>query len=113
MRSGSGRPGDGIAIRGEHRGRELVRVVPVREDGGEIRIETRATPEIMQAVQPDGKRFTSVEFYPISERTTAGGVSEIRRALVDAAALGCAPPEYDTTAADVRARRRRRPWWSL
>ena len=104
---GSGRPGDGIAIRGEHRGRELVRVVPAREDGGEIRIETRATPEIMQAVQQDGKRFTSVEFYPISERTTAGGVSEIRRALVDAAALVRAP-EYDTTAADVRARRRRR-----
>lgn len=39
----------------------------------------------------------------MSERTTRGGVREIQRALVDAAAL-VAEPEYDSTSAEVRGR---------
>ena len=43
-----------------------------------------------------GKRFMSVEFQAVEERTTAGGVRELLRAVVDAAALVVASPEYDS-----------------
>ena len=56
-------PADGIAILAEHRGRELARVLPTREANGEIRIETRATDDIRRAVDVDGRRFLSVEFF--------------------------------------------------
>ena len=45
----------------------------------------------------------SVEFHALEERTTAGGVREVLRALVPSAAL-VADPEYDTTEAEVRRR---------
>ena len=47
----------------------------------------------------------SVEFRSVEERTTAGGVRELLRAVVDAAAL-VSSPEYDTTTAEVRKRAR-------
>ena len=101
-------PHDGIAIRTEHRGAEHGRAVPVREANGEIRIEARATPAVFAAVE-SGRRFMSVEFYPLAESRTAGGVREITRALVDGAAL-TNRPEYGQTAAEVRSRSSRRVW---
>ena len=48
----------------------------------------------------------SIEFHAVEERTTRAGVREITSALVNAAAL-VDRPEYDTTSAEIRTRRRR------
>ena len=104
-------PGDGVGVLLEHRGAPEVRAVPTREPDGRITIRARATDAIRRAVEA-GKKFMSVEFRAIEERTTSGGVREVLRAFVDAAALTSAP-EYDTTRAEVRERRehwRRIPW---
>ena len=98
-------PREGVAILTEHRGVIEARAHPVRQRDGRITLTARATENIKQAVAA-GKRFMSVEFRSLSERTTKGGVREVLRAFVDAAAL-VAAPEYDTTAAEVRNQRRR------
>ena len=100
-------PSDGIALLGEHRGPELARAVPTRAADGSLRIETRATPAILTAYET--RKFFSVEFHALSEVRTAGGVREIQRALVDAAAL-VPNPEYPNVRAEVRAQRRRVVW---
>ena len=97
-------PANGIALLAEHRGAELARAVPTRDADGSLRIETRATPAILAAHAT--RKFFSVEFHAISEVRTKGGVREITRALVDAAAL-VPNPEYPNVKAEVRARRRR------
>lgn len=102
-------PADGIAILAEHRGRELARVLPTREANGEIRIETRATDDIRRAVDVDGRRFLSVEFFAHRETLTAAGVREIERATVDAAAL-VPSGEYAQATAEVRSKREVRLW---
>ncbi len=81
-------PSDGIGILTEHRAT------------GEIRVEARATDAIRRAVDVAGRRYMSVEFHAQEERTTAGGVREVLRAMVDAAALVCSP-EYDVTSAEI------------
>ena len=48
----------------------------VRERDGRLTITARATEGIREAVA-SGKRFLSVEFRSIEERTTAGGVREL------------------------------------
>ena len=97
-------PSDGIALLGEHRGEALAHAVPVRGVDGSLRIETRATPEIIAAYET--RRYFSVEFHAISEVRTKGGVREISRALVESAAL-VPNPEYPNVKAEVRASRRR------
>ena len=97
-------PSDGIAVLGEHRGTELARAVPIRDADGSLRIEANATPAILAAYAT--RKFFSVEFHAIREVRTAGGVREIQRALVDAAAL-VKSPEYPNVKAEVRDRRRR------
>ena len=47
-----------------------------------------------------------MEFHAIREVRTAGGVREIQRALVDAAAM-VASPEYAQATSEVRSTRRR------
>ena len=96
-------PSDGIAIRRVHLGTPLARAIPTREADGRITVETRATDDIRRAVDRDGARFMSVEFTALEERTTAGGVREVLRAMVDGACLTTVP-EYDTTGAAVEAR---------
>ena len=96
-------PEGGISIRTEHRGRELAKAVPVRYPGGEIRIDTPATPELRDAVN-SGKRFMSVEFSALDELRTQAGVREITQALVKAAAL-TRVPEYAQTSAEVRTQK--------
>lgn len=103
-------PAEGVAILAEHYGATEARAFPHRMEGGEIRIRAKATDAIKAAIGA-GKKYMSVEFKAIEERTTAGGVREILRAYVPAAAL-VDDPEYDSTAAEIRNRqgRIRRPW---
>ena len=97
-------PSDGIALLAEHHGSELARAVPTRDADGSLRIETPATAAILAAYET--RRYFSVEFHAIQEVRTAGGVREIQRALVDAAAL-VASPEYPNVKAEVRTSARR------
>ena len=101
-------PSEGVEVLTEHRGQSEVRGQVVRERDGRLRITARATEAIREAVKA-GKRYMSVEFQAIEERTTAGGVREILKALVSAAAL-VASPEYDVTMAEVRKSAPRRLW---
>ena len=100
-------PSDGINILSEHRGAGLARAVPTRDADGSIQIETRATPAILEAYAT--RKFFSVEFHAISEVRTKGGIREITRALVDAAAL-VASPEYSQATAEIRDQFRRKYW---
>ena len=99
-------PPTGVAIRTEHRGREVARAIPTRDENGEIRIATPAIPEIRAAFAV--KRFMSVEFRCLAENLTPAGVREIAMAFVDAAAM-TSDPEYVQATAEVRTRQRRRP----
>lgn len=101
-------PSEGVAVRTEHRGETETRAQVIRQRDGRLTITGRATEAIQDAIAA-GRRFMSVEFLAREERTTSGGVREILRAFVDAAAL-TARPEYDTTAAEVRSRGRLRIW---
>ena len=102
-------PSQGVAVLTEHRGRMETRGQVIRQRDGRLTLTARATDAIRTAVEA-GKRFMSVEFRALDERTTKGGVREVLRAFVDAAAL-VAAPEYDTTAAEVRSERRMRRVW--
>lgn len=94
-------PSSGVAVLLEHRGEPEVRGHVVRGADGRLSLTARATDGIRKAVE-GGAKYMSVEFHPLNERTTKGGVREILRAFVDAATL-TDRPEYDTTAAEVRA----------
>ena len=102
-------PAGGVVVRTEHRGKAEARGLVVRQSDGRLTVTARATSAIREAVKA-GKRYMSVEFHSIEERTTAGGVREVLRAFVDGAAL-VAEPEYDTTSAELRRKRRRRRVW--
>ena len=102
---------DGIAIRTEHRGREIARAIPARHPNSEIRISLKVNPEIRAAFDA-GKRFLSVEFHALAEQRTAANVREIARAYVEAAAM-TDDPEYTQARAEIRSRaglRHRRRW---
>ena len=101
-------PSTGVDILTEHHGAPATTAYPHRDQLGKIQIRAKATDAIRQAVAA-GKRFMSVEFRALDERTTKAGVREILSAFVSAAAL-VAAPEYDSTAAEVRERKRRRLW---
>ena len=94
-------PSEGVGIMTEHRGAIEVRGQVIRHRDGKLTLTARATDKIRKAVA-DGKRFMSVEFQALKERTTAGGIREIERALVSNAAL-VRQPEYGQTAAEVRS----------
>ena len=104
-------PAEGVGILAGHRGAELARAYPHRDKDGRITVRAQASDAI-KATIASGKRFMSVEFRALDERTTKGGIREILRAFVDAAAL-VAKPEYDTTSAEVRSGtgQRRLPRW--
>ena len=97
-------PSEGLKILSEHRGAELARAVPIRGADGSLNISTPATQPILDAFAT--RKFFSVEFRSISEIRTKGGVREITRALVEAAAL-VASPEYQQAKAEVRSTRRK------
>ena len=101
-------PSEGVAILTEHRGTVEVRGQVVRQRDGKLTLTARATDAIKQAVAA-GRKWMSVEFRALEERTTKGGVREVLRAFVPAAAL-VSSPEYDTTRAEVRSQKKRRVW---
>ena len=103
-------PADGVGILVKHGGKPEIRAFPHRDSLGKINVRAKATDAIRSALA-SGKKWMSVEFRSLEERTTKAGVREILRAYVDAAAL-VDKPEYDSTAAEVRerARRKRRLW---
>ena len=101
-------PSEGVAVLTEHRGPVETRAQVVRESDGRLTITARATDAIRAAVEA-GKRYMSVEFRSLAETRTAGGIREITRALVDAAAL-VSSPEYVQTTAEVREREGRELW---
>lgn len=90
---------DGIGINVKHLTAPEVRAIPERV-GNEIRISAKATPALFAAVS-SGKRYMSVEFHPITETRTQGGIREIELALLTAATL-TDDPEYHQTSAEVR-----------
>ena len=98
-------PEEGIDILPEHRGRPELTTVPERAPNGEIRIRASLTDGLRQAFD-SGRRWLSVEFVSLEERTVKGGVREIQRALIRGAAL-VRDPEYDVATAELRGRRRR------
>ena len=100
-------PPNGIHVRLTHLGESETRAVPVRDDLGRIEIRTKATPAIVAAVKA-GSKFMSVEFIAIEQRIVSG-VREVMQAFLSGATL-TARPEYDTTSAEVRTKRRRRCW---
>lgn len=95
-------PSAGVGILTAHRTVPEVRAIPVRESDGRITVTAPATDAIQEAVE-GGRKWMSVEFHALQERTTAGGVREVLRALVPDVAL-VDSPEYDTTSAEVRRR---------
>ena len=100
-------PSAGIEVLAEHRGLSLARALPTRDADGSLRIETPATPAILEAYKT--RKFFSVEFRALREVKTAGGIRELQLALVEAAALVTAG-EYTQAVAEVRSRGRRRIW---
>ena len=100
-------PSEGIALRLEHRGREVARAIPSRHPNGEIRISTKTTPEIRAAFKT--KRFLSVEFTALDETRNAAGIREIGRAYVDGAAM-TNDPEYLQARAELRDKREAPVW---
>lgn len=102
-------PAAGVGILTVHHGEVEVRAQPVRDRQGRIIVQADATPAIREAVT-GGRRYLSVEFHALEERTTAGGVREILSALVPRAAL-VPDPEYDSTSAELRGKKGRRRLW--
>ena len=100
-------PETGVDVLLEHRGAPETRAIPVREDGGQIRISVPATPAIVDAVR-GGRDKASIEFHPVRETRTAGGVRAVQLAVVSAFAL-VRNPEYPATGAEIRTRGLR--WW--
>ena len=105
-------PAGGVRLLLEHRGREFMRTVPLESDG-EIRIDaalpdTAEGREAAEAVRSGKRPALSVEFHALDDGRVQG-VREVRRALVDAAAL-VPSGAYDQARAEVRhaAGRRRR-----
>ena len=106
-------PSEGVGVATVHRGEIETRGQVVRARNGELSITARATDKI-RAAFAEGKRFLSVEFVPLEERTTRGGVREVLRAFVARAAL-VHQPEYDIATAELRSRsndieRKARSW---
>ena len=101
-------PSEGVEIAPGHELPTETRAHPIRQRDGKLTLKTRASDALRNAVEA-GRKFMSVEFHALEERTTAAGVREILRALVVRAAL-VPRPEYDTTAAEIRSKQGRRVW---
>ena len=90
----------GVDILPEHRAGAETTVIPERQPDGRITFTADLT-DSLRAAWDAGRRFMSVEFHAMRERTTRGGVREIQRALVTAGAM-VPNPEYDIATAEIR-----------
>ena len=96
-------PAEGMGVMARHSSNGGVvesRGMPRREANGIIRIAAPATPALQEAVE-SGRQYMSVEFFPMEERRTMGGIREIVKAFVPRVAL-MDDPEYAQTGAEVR-----------
>ena len=99
-------PDGGIALLAEHRGREVMRFVPVERDG-ELRIDA-ALPdsalgrEVAEEVRSGRRAQLSIEFHALADAMVQT-VREIRSALLTGAAL-VRSGAYDQATAEVRTR---------
>ena len=93
-------PADGIDILPMHRGAPAVKAIPERQPDGRISIRAAATDALRQAYA-EGRRHLSVEFHAIRHTFTKGGVREIQKAMVVAAAM-VKTPEYSMAVAELR-----------
>ena len=91
----------GVEILPEHKGTVETRAIPERQPDGRITVVATLTDRLRSAWS-DGRRFLSVEFHALEERTVKGGVREVQRALVMAGAL-VQRPEYDTATTELRS----------
>ena len=71
----------GIGIRTLHGQPVETRAHPTRQPDGRITIRTAATAALREAVAA-GRRFMSVEFVAVEERTTKAGIREVLRGFV-------------------------------
>ena len=102
-------PTEGVGIQTRHHGPVEVQAQPVRQRDGRIEVRGDAPAPIREAIAA-GRKWLSVEFVAVSGRgVTKGGVREVLEAFVPRAAL-TDDPEYDSTAAELRSKRRRRVW---
>ena len=99
---------EGVSLRVGHGGETEVRSLPSRLPDGTIRVSARATPAMIAAVER-GDQGMSIEFYSLRESRNRSGVREIQSAFLSGAAI-VKDPEYQQGRAEVRSRRRRRPW---
>ena len=114
MNCGSERSGPGLGWRGPCR-LPAIRNRPSMHARLPRRDDTRPlTPTTTTTTTPtttaDARPTMSVEFFPLEEaQAGAGAIREIRRALVDAAAL-VTSPEYSQAVVEVREEQPRRFW---
>ena len=99
-------PTEGVALLAEHRGREVMRFVPVERDG-ELRIDERLPDtalgrEVADDVRSGRRSGLSVEFHALADAMVQT-VREIRSALVTGAAIVKAGA-YAQARAEVRER---------
>ena len=92
---------DGVAILPEHRGAVETRVIPERQSDGSITFSAKLTDGMRRAWEA-GRRWMSVEFRALSERTVKGGIREVQRALVVNGAM-VSNPEYDVATTEIRS----------
>ena len=105
-------PSNGIRLLSEHRGRQVMRVVP-EVDGTAIKIDAQLPDsaigrEVAREVRAGNKRGLSIEFHAMAE-SVVQGVREIRSAFMDAAAV-VTEGAYDQATVEVREKKRRRLW---
>ena len=90
----------GVEILPEHKGTVETRAIPERQADGRITVVAALTDRLRNAWNA-GRKFLSVEFHALEERTVRGGVREVQRALVTAGAL-VPNPEYDVATTELR-----------
>ena len=90
----------GVDILDKHRGAVETRVTPERQPDGAITFSATLTDGMRRAWEA-GRRYMSVEFMALSERTVKGGIREVQRALVVNGAM-VSNPEYDTAVTELR-----------
>lgn len=94
----------GIALKDGHNGRNLATAYPQRKQDGSLEVKVPLTKPIIETLQ-NGREGLSVEFIALEERTTAGGIREITKAFVEAAAF-VSNPEYTQGKTEIRKRKR-------
>ena len=101
-------PDDGIALRLQHLGPEAARALPRRDPNGELYISTPSTPEILRAIEQDGRRYLKRRIPPGADHHYSRGRARAsaRVMMVTGAALVTIPVCSQATA-EIRSRLRR------